>query len=110
MGLLQLNPGGLQSQMLWELIFPVPEAWAGEPDMGLRTLTPVGEPLQYNPPNLWVIHPGVTCDFNILSIHLSYLSHCDSFSVSLVAEDLFWWVLSLSLMVVLLIVVILVCS
>lgn len=50
MGLLQLNPGGLQSQMLWELIFPVPEAWAGEPDMGLRRLTPVSEPLQYNPP------------------------------------------------------------
>ena len=50
MGLLQVNPGGLQSQMLWELIFPVPESWAGEPDMGLRTLTPVGEPLQYNPP------------------------------------------------------------
>ena len=75
MGLLQLNPGDLQSQMLWELIFPAPEAWAGEPDMGLRTLTPMGEPLQYNPPNLWVIHPGVTCDFNILSIHLSYLSH-----------------------------------
>lgn len=25
-----VKPGGLQSQMLWELIFPVPEAWAGE--------------------------------------------------------------------------------
>lgn len=54
--------------------------------LGWRGLTWVSEllllweePLQYNPPNLWVIHPGVTCDFNILSIHLSYLSHCDLF-------------------------------
>lgn len=34
--------------MLWGLIFLVQDPWAGEPDVGLRTLTPVGEPLQYN--------------------------------------------------------------
>ena len=47
MGLLQLSPAGLKSQMLWELTFLVPDLWAGEPDVGLRTLTPVGEQLQY---------------------------------------------------------------
>lgn len=48
MELLQLSPSGLQSQILWGLIFLVPDPWAGEPDVGLRTLTPVGEPLQCN--------------------------------------------------------------
>ena len=44
-GLLQLSTAGLQFQMLWGLVFLVPEPWAWEPDVGLRTLTPVGEPL-----------------------------------------------------------------
>ena len=47
LGLLLLSPSGLQSQMLWGLMFPVPDTGAGETDMGLRTLTPVGELLQY---------------------------------------------------------------
>lgn len=110
MGLLQLNPGGLTKPNALGAHLPVPEAWVGEPDMGLRTLTPVGEPLQYNPPNLWVIHPGVTCDYNILSIHLSYsLSLWFLLCAFSCRRPFFWWVLSLSLMVVLLIVVILVC-
>ena len=47
-GLLKLSPNGLQTQILWGFIFPVQEAHAGEANMGLRTLTPVGKPLQYN--------------------------------------------------------------
>ena len=30
--------------MFWELIFAVQDPWPGEPDVGLRALTPVGEP------------------------------------------------------------------
>ena len=55
-GLLRLSPAGLQSQMLWGLIFLVLDPQVGEPDVGLRTLTPVREPcniiiLQF------VVHP-----------------------------------------------------
>lgn len=39
-------PSGLQSQMFWGLIFPVQDPQAGELDVGLRPLTPWGEPLQ----------------------------------------------------------------
>ena len=46
LGLLKVSPTGLQSQMLWGLIFPVLDSWAGEPNMGLRPLTPLGETLQ----------------------------------------------------------------
>ena len=48
MGLLKLSRSGLQSHMLWGFIFPVQDPWTGEFDMGLRTLTPMGNPLQYN--------------------------------------------------------------
>ena len=54
-GLLQLSPAGFQSQMLWGLILLVLDLQTGEPDVGLRTLTAVGEPLQYN------YSPGVCC-------------------------------------------------
>ena len=36
-GLLQLSPAGLQFQMLWGLVFLVPDLWAGEPDIWLKT-------------------------------------------------------------------------
>ena len=39
----QLSSAGLQSHMLWGLIFLVLDPWAGEPDMGLRALSPEGE-------------------------------------------------------------------
>ena len=42
------RPTGLQSQMLWGLLLPMPGPQAGEPNVELRTLTPVGEPLWYN--------------------------------------------------------------
>ena len=41
-----ISPAGLQSQMLWGLMFPVQGPWAGEPEVKLRPLTPVGESLQ----------------------------------------------------------------
>lgn len=42
-GLLQLSPDGLQSRMLWRLLFPVLEL-----GVAFRTLSAVGEPLQFN--------------------------------------------------------------
>ena len=44
----KLSPTGLPSHMLWEFVFPEKDPWAGDPNVGLRTLMPVGEPLQYN--------------------------------------------------------------
>ena len=43
--LLQSRSAGLQSQMLWGFLLPMPDPQAWETDVGLRTLTPVGEPL-----------------------------------------------------------------
>ena len=48
LGLPKVSVTGLLSQMLWALIFPVQDCYAGEPEVGLRPLTPLGEPLQYN--------------------------------------------------------------
>ena len=48
MELLYPSPAGLQSQMLWGFLLPVPDPQTGKPDMRLRTLIPVGEPLWYN--------------------------------------------------------------
>ena len=42
---LESNPIGLHSQMLWGLLLPMPNPQAREPGVGLRTFTPVGEPL-----------------------------------------------------------------
>ena len=44
--LLQSSPAGFQSQMLWGLLSLVLDPWTGVPNVGLRALTPVGEPLQ----------------------------------------------------------------
>ena len=43
--LLQSSPTGLQNQVLWGLLFPILDPWAGRPAVGFRTLTPVREPL-----------------------------------------------------------------
>lgn len=43
-----IKPCRPQSQVLWSLILQKPDPKAGDPDMGLRTLSPVGELLQYN--------------------------------------------------------------
>ena len=46
--LLLSTSSGLQSHMLWGILLLIPDPQDGEPDVGLRTLTPVGELLQYN--------------------------------------------------------------
>ena len=92
------SPIGLQRQMLWGIVFPDPPA--GESNMGLRTLTPVREPLQYS--------YSPVCGYGIWLYPKS--THSAAFPVSLVAEDLSGRFQSFSLMVVLQIVVILVCS
>ena len=45
MELLYPSPAGLQSQMLWGFLLPIPDPQTGKPDMRLRTLIRVGEPL-----------------------------------------------------------------
>ena len=46
------NPANLQGHMLWGLL-SLPDSQAGEPDVGLRILTPVREPLWYNYFPVW---------------------------------------------------------
>ena len=48
MALPKLSLSGFQNQMLWELIFPVQESLATDPNLELRTFIAVGDPLQYN--------------------------------------------------------------
>ena len=70
--------------------------WAGEPDVGLRPLTPVGEPLQYNySPICGSPHLGRVSDSIVSRVCPSYPSHRGSLFMSLVVEDLFWYVLIL---------------
>lgn len=77
-GLLQLSSIDLQRQMLWELIFPVPDPWAGDPNMGLRTLSPMGQPLQYTYyPVCGLLHWGLW-DLVRSQACPIYLSPCDS--------------------------------
>ena len=45
---LQSNPTGLQSQISWGSLVPLPDSQAEKPDMGLRTFNPMGELLWYN--------------------------------------------------------------
>ena len=87
--LLQLNSAVLQSQMLWGLILLVPEPWPGELNVGLRTITSVGAPLQYNS-TVCESSTQALCDLIISRACASYLSHCGSFFMSLVIEYLFW--------------------
>lgn len=47
MGLPKLSPAGLQGQMLKGLILQQ-DLWVCGSEVGPRTLTPVGDPLQYN--------------------------------------------------------------
>ena len=60
MELLHTSPTGLQCQMLQGLFLPVPDSHMWEFDVGLRTLTPVGESLSVNQLvfSLWSFPPG----------------------------------------------------
>ena len=56
----------------------MPDPQVGEPDMGLRTLTPVGELLQYNYSPVCGSPTWRVWDLIILQVCPSYLSHCSS--------------------------------
>ena len=45
---LQSNPTDLQSQILWELLFALPDTQPGKPDVGLRTFALFEKPLPCN--------------------------------------------------------------
>ena len=55
-GLLKLSPACLQSHVLWYLVFLLQDPQARGPDVGPRTLTPVGELLQYYSPVYGLSH------------------------------------------------------
>ena len=48
MEILQSNPASLQIQILWGLLFPLPDPQAGKPFAGFRLMSPVGGLLWYN--------------------------------------------------------------
>ena len=48
MELLHTSPAGPQGQVLCGLLLPMPDPQAWEPNMGLRTLPPLGESLRYS--------------------------------------------------------------
>ena len=51
--ILQSNPAGLQSQILWGFPVLLPDHQSGKPDLGLRNFTPVGEHLSFNHYPVW---------------------------------------------------------
>ena len=65
------NPAGLQSQIFWGLLPPLPDPQAGKPDVVLRTFTPVGEPLWYNYFTVCWPPTQCVCDLILLWLHLS---------------------------------------
>ena len=101
-----LCTAGLQHQLLWAVLLPMPGPWAGQPDEGFRTLMPVGEPLGRLFSRLWVARPagmGLLTSRKLLSYCLDVAS-----SLSL-GEGYFWGSFqSLVLMVVSWLVVLLV--
>ena len=104
--ILKLSLPGLQSHMLWALIFLIQEFQAGEPNQGLRILTIGGELCS-------TVLQFVGCllrvwDLIISWLYPSYLSHCGSFFISSSKKS--FLVSSFSSVVVLQIVVTLVCS
>ena len=87
--LLHSNPAALQSHMFWGLLLTMPDPQAGEPDLGLRTPTPMREPLWYNYFPACGSPSWQVWDLIILCKHLSYRLFVAS-SLSLGVEYLFW--------------------
>ena len=48
MEILQSNPASLQIQILWGLLFPLPDPQAGKPFAGFKPMSPIGGLLWYN--------------------------------------------------------------
>ena len=88
---LQLNPAGLQSQIPWQFLLPLPDPQVGNPDMGLRIFTIVVELLWYycspvcGSPTLQI------WDLILLLLSPSYCLIVSS-PLSLGMGSLFWWV------------------
>ena len=69
---LQSRPVGLQSWMLLGLLLLTPDPQAGEPYVGLRVLSPVGEPLWYNYFPVCGSSTQLVWDLIVLQMHPSY--------------------------------------
>ena len=85
---LQSSPPALQSQMLWGIFLLMPDPQAEEPDVGLRTLIPVGQLLKYNYSTVCGSPLGRCGDLIISQVHPSYCLIVISF-LSLDVEYLF---------------------
>ena len=75
--------------MLWGRVFQVLEPQAGEPNVGLGTLTPVGESLQYNYSPVCGSPTAGVWDLILWRVRPAYPSR-GPFFMSSVVEDLFW--------------------
>ena len=108
-GLLQLSTAGLQSQMLWGLIFLVLDPRLGSLIWGSE-LRLLWENIWSNFSPFCGLYIQRVWGLILLQIHLSYLSHCGSFFMFLAIEYLCCKFQSFPSMVVLQTVGILVCS
>ena len=95
LGLWKLSTTGLQSQVLWGLLFPVQDPWVREHNVRLRPLLLGGLlPCNYT----LVCGSPIQGFWNLIIPWLcfSYLSHCGSSFMSLVVDyffsDRFYWV------------------
>jgi len=80
MKLLRISPSGPQCQMLQGLLLPMPNPQVWEPDMGLRTLTPVHKSLQYSyfPVCVHLVVMGLLLSHKCPSCHLDVASSLSS--------------------------------
>ena len=87
--LLNTSSTGFQSQTFWGLPFLVQDPQAGEPNVGVRPLAPwVGHLGLWYSSCLWVADLGVRV-LTISFLSPSYPSHCGSFFISLIVENIF---------------------
>ena len=77
------------NQMLWGLFLPMQDHQAGEPDAGLRTLSPLGVPLRYNYFPICGLPTQWLWDLSFLQMCPSYLLIVAT-SLSLDVEYLLW--------------------
>ena len=90
------SPTCLQSYTFWELIFPVKDLWAREPDVGLGYFTFLGEPLQlWLSSCFWVTYQGCWSWLYYISIPPTHFLVVPSLYVYL------WRIFSASLQVIL---------
>ena len=77
-----------QSHTFWGLIFLLQDPLAREPNVGLGPLPPWGGTLHLLLfSHLWVAYTGVWV-LTILCLHPSYPTHCSSFFIPLIVENI----------------------